>query len=638
MKQEEINNIGTIAQLEYSIDLYFDKNVQRIVDSEYKTLKRNQQKEYLDLLDKRPVAPGQSGMMNASMAAQEVGHVGKWNKKDTDYVVNVVENKVMGSKAINEDFSAIMSAWKDAVIDRIGKTAYDKLSKKCVTKDFAQDYFMHRFNDKIMNRLARLGAPKSSLEYIITRGAEGSFIGSHAGSKESSEKDKELRTRIDAMFSDSTRLGGKVASFVADLPLTGKNPFWLTIDGYSTFDEYIEDKKKISDLKSFDNGVSYVLFGDKNVLAKLRNPSYSGANKDAPVVKAVNGCVNRKMFAVKCDNAAINKLRDVCLENFDGDCSSVPENIAADCNKLGIKVRTGGNAPAWMLTKQEEELHRNMFFYFAVAKEMKEKGVEYKKIGNKMMSLQDVCQQSYDYSVASRTLQKQREENERQAIEYQQAQERQAAQIVNQQTGNGATTDMMKSAVDGWSPLMKTLGLDGVGDVGKNLGFALATLPDMLIGMFTGKSKSLKLENNILPVLSIMAGFFVKNPILKLMFIGLGGMNLMNKGTHEQMDKQLEKEGRQPAGIKRYDDEELNRRVSNVAVNGNSIALMIDGEVFNAVLDDNTMSAYEMGYIPLNTLANAVLNKYDEQRKAMEQQYDLGVADNIEMDRNVAIR
>ena len=84
MKQEEINNIGTIAQLEYSIDLYFDKNVQRIVDSEYKTLKRNQQKEYLDLLDKRPVAPGQSGMMNASMAAQEVGHVGKWNKKDTD--------------------------------------------------------------------------------------------------------------------------------------------------------------------------------------------------------------------------------------------------------------------------------------------------------------------------------------------------------------------------------------------------------------------------------------------------------------------------------------------------------------------------------------------------------------------------
>ena len=68
-----------------------------------------------------------------------------------------------------------------------------------------------------------------------------------------------------------------------------------------------------------------------------------------------------------------------------------------------------------------------------------------------------------------------------------------------------------------------------MGDISKNLGYVLAMLPDILVGMFTGRTKSLDLGDNVLPIASIVAGIFIKNPILKMMMIGLGGANLLNK-------------------------------------------------------------------------------------------------------------
>ena len=40
-----------------------------------------------------------------------------------------------------------------------------------------------------------------------------------------------------------------------------------------------------------------------------------------------------------------------------------------------------------------------------------------------------------------------------------------------------------------------------------------------------------------MPIASIMAGLFVKNPLLKMTLIGLGGANLINKAGHEQLAK-----------------------------------------------------------------------------------------------------
>ena len=88
---------------------------------------------------------------------------------------------------------------------------------------------------------------------------------------------------------------------------------------------------------------------------------------------------------------------------------------------------------------------------------------------------------------------------------------------------------------NGWGDFFSTLGLSGMGDISKNLGYVLAMLPDILVGMFTGRTKSLDLGDNVLPIASIVAGIFIKNPILKMMMIGLGGANLLNKAGHEAL-------------------------------------------------------------------------------------------------------
>ena len=52
-------------------------------------------------------------------------------------------------------------------------------------------------------------------------------------------------------------------------------------------------------------------------------------------------------------------------------------------------------------------------------------------------------------------------------------------------------------------------------------------LPDILFGLFTGKSKSLLTQNNLLPNASILTGMYVRNPMLKMVLIGMGGVNLL---------------------------------------------------------------------------------------------------------------
>lgn len=85
----------------------------------------------------------------------------------------------------------------------------------------------------------------------------------------------------------------------------------------------------------------------------------------------------------------------------------------------------------------------------------------------------------------------------------------------------------------------------------------------MLLGIFTGKTQSLGLKENLLPIASIVAGIFVKNPMLKMLLIGLGGANLLNKAGHEALGKErTERNGNvattdKKVQYRRYPDEPL---------------------------------------------------------------------------------
>ena len=135
-------------------------------------------------------------------------------------------------------------------------------------------------------------------------------------------------------------------------------------------------------------------------------------------------------------------------------------------------------------------------------------------------------------------------------------------------------------------------------------------LPDLLTGLFTGKTKSLGLKDNMLPIASILIGMFIKNPILKMLVIGTGGMNLLNKAGHEAIGR---REGvfSQATQFKRYNDEPLDSRISSPILQGNTLIATIDRVPCSIRLPDNVVAAYQSGALPLNTLANAVLAKND---------------------------
>jgi hypothetical protein len=180
---------------------------------------------------------------------------------------------------------------------------------------------------------------------------------------------------------------------------------------------------------------------------------------------------------------------------------------------------------------------------------------------------------------------------------------------------------------NGWSGLLSSVGLNGISDIGHNLGYVLAMLPDMLVGIFTGNTKSLGLKDNMLPLASIVAGMFVRNPILKMVLIGMGGLNLLNKAGHEALDNHKGVSYGQGGNAnvrgnyKVYEDEALNARISQPQIKGNCLIATIDKVPCTIALPDRVVDAYNQGALPLNTLANAVLVKNDQMRQIAAENY-----------------
>ena len=184
---------------------------------------------------------------------------------------------------------------------------------------------------------------------------------------------------------------------------------------------------------------------------------------------------------------------------------------------------------------------------------------------------------------------------------------------------------------NGWEGLLKNFGLDGFSDIGNNLGYVIAMLPDILVGMFTGKTQSLGLKDNMMPIAAILAGMFVKNPLLKMTLIGMGGANLLNKAGHEALANKRESNAgnavsygnttAQAVQYKSYPDEPLNPRIANPVLQGNCLVATIDRVPYTIQLPEHVVGAYQAGALPLNTLANAVLAKSDQMRQMAERNY-----------------
>lgn len=662
--KQNVQNLQNFAEVEFMIDQYFDKHLQKLVDKNYKDLREKQSVE----LAKSYQEKSSRFMADPSIAMQqamiEVNNSGKWNTKHTEDLVKTVEGSIYNNKNQKEDITSLMEQWKACVVARLGQARYDQLSKEA-GGDLAAQYMASRINEKIFRRLAKLGAPKSTLEYVFTTGIKETFVGflslSSVPSKAQSEGDLRLEQEKEALFSDKARNTGRAIGFVGDMltpgvGLSGKAIKTVISAGAKgiaktvampaadlAFRSHVYSKmdKERKNSPNYTKNYSKAIFGDERALTELRTSACTGVTNKSTGVNIINSTLNNKVLARTTDNAIVQSEKNALVKMFDGN-SEKAMGIMQDYYKaMNVKVTDAKKAPGWMQQKSEEFLITNAAYYTALAMEMKRKGIGSKMIGNQMMTLQEVAQKGFDYGRACYDKQlavvnkmvKQAEQEDRavQEVQAQQVsiyqQQYQVQQVQQEQVQAPQIVKPSTQNMSGWESMINQFGLTGIGDLGKNMGYIISMLPDMLLGMFTGNTQSLHLKDNMFPIAAIVAGFFVKNPLLKMLLIGLGGANLLNKVGHEYM----EKEGLATAPVRRpsrtYDDELLDARVGQPAMKGNVLVASIDGVPSIITIDNATAAAYGEGKIPLNTLCNAVLKKYDEQRAAVSMKYDRAVAE-----------
>lgn len=661
-QKQNIQNLQDFAEVEFMIDQYFDKNLQKLVDKGYKDLREKQSAELMQAYDRKvnPFMTDPSIAMHQAMT--EVNTSGKWNTKHTEDLVKTVEGSIYNNQSQRDDIASLMNNWKACVIARLGQARYDQLSKEA-GGDLAAQYMASRIDEKIYRRLAKLGAPKSTLEYVLTIGIKETFIGflsqASVPGKSQSDGDLRLEQEQEALFSDKARNTGRAIGFIGDMltpgvGLSGK-AIKTVISAYAKGiaktlampaadlafrgHVYSDMDKERKNNPNYTKEYSKAIFGDERALTELRTTGCTGVTTKSAGVNIINSTLNHKVLSKTTDNEIVQHEKNALVKAFDGNSEKAMNVMHNTFQSMGIKVTDNKPAPGWMQQKDEDFLIRNAAYYTALAMEMKRKGIGSKMVGSQMMTLQEVAQKGYDYGrtcydkqlTIVNQMAEQAEQEERQAQEAQ-AQARQAAMQQQQMqtvptSQGGRTAQPTKGNMGGWGNMMDQLGLKGLGDIGNNMGYIFSMLPDMLLGMFTGQTQSLHLKDNMFPIAAIVAGFFIKNPLLKMLLIGLGGANLLNKVGHEYMQK----DGLAPAPVRRpsrtYEDELLDSRVGEPVMKGRTLVASIDGVPSVITIDDRTAAAYEDGKIPLNTLCNAVLRKYDEQRAAVSMKYDRTVAE-----------
>ena len=378
-QQESQQNLYAFAELEYMLNSYFQKNVRGIVDSSYKHLKEKQSEEYLRTLDHRPVPLGMSGMMHASMVAQEVRRTGEWNTKHTEDLVNTIHDKLyMDKSATQHDIGMFIVEWKKLAKARLGDAEYDRLSKEVGT-DLAAYYISHRLDDLSVQRIAKLGAPKSTLEYVLASGMKESFVGVIAGMPNHTESslDKRVAHMQEESFGEGAKFAGRALGFGIDMITPGAKVrgVWAGIDIAVRGVSYAHLDGQWKDYDTFEKDLGKAMFGKENAMSSLRS-SQLGINQSSDGVQVLNSEMKKKVFAASVNMDKVKLVYKAVEKAVNGDTEKLANMVRDNLVGHKIKINESSQVPGWMLQKDTDWLIRNSAYYTAMALEMKSKGIQ----------------------------------------------------------------------------------------------------------------------------------------------------------------------------------------------------------------------------------------------------------------------
>ena len=577
-----INNPIRFAELEYCLQSYFDGKLVPKMKQVQDTLANKQVDEkgrYQSSL------AGIFASVNpyADNTDYVLKHTGKWNSKTTEDYLAMCNQKIWKDKAIVKDLATIAGEWRNAVVKEIGRSKYDALSKAC-GEDLAYAYIAQRMENLMIGKLVKDNTPKSTMDYILRKAAQDSIWGMQEELMKS-PLTAEIEARGEKAYkpSKTEKFAGKATASVVDAVTMGGIGSWKSLATFVGSDMalgYALDTKKGNTEQrkeqAMELSISKGVFGQSgNAFASFRSQAKKVNATDNGYLKSINSKLNNK---IHIPQKAITRM-------------------------------------AWT---------DNSYKFPFLQEQEKRNNPKYKDVplivapGKEDAYLKDKAKnEAAKVAEAERII---KEKNEAESLQ-EDAEQQQSEETQQEQPERDNS--------NGWDGLLKNFGLDGFSDIGNNLGYVIAMLPDILVGMFTGKTQSLGLKDNMMPIAAVLAGMFVKNPLLKMTLIGMGGANLLNKAGHEALaNKQEGNESNVALGsntnavrYKSYPDEPLNPRIANPVLQGNCLVATIDKVPYTIQLPEHVVGAYQAGALPLNTLANSILAKSDQMRQVAGRSY-----------------
>ena len=616
--------IHKFAELERCYSQYFSSSVAPIMDQVRREVSDKQLKEFKEYSDSfagmlSMVASPMGGPSSASL--QMATRTGVWSQLKTEDFVIMCQERIGKSEQISADLKLIADDWRKELIDTVGRERYDTMSGELGT-DLAYAYTSFRVERLMIDRLIQQNMPKSSLDYVIKSAAESSLLGLPA-QLQRSPLDRIIADASEKAYGPSLLEKGtsKVIGFGMDTVTTGSFSSWASLGKLALFEVVSDGASAIYDATREKNGepsveqlISRGVFGsDKNILDTFCRESKHIDPHENDYMKGLNEKMQGRLRLIPEDNLAwmkeigwqpVLKLdieRMMKNDLFDTSSALLPNN------KNGRNVKYASlDIPAVVRPGKEEA-------YLAMQEERTKQLAEPTKktvpVPNNMVTSDEKVMSDGQEVVP---------------IPEQTSSQKQMA----------SSPQASSSGQSGWGNMLSSVGLSDMGSVGRNMGYTISMLPDLLVGLFTGKTKSLKLMDNLFPIASILMGLFSKNPLIKMLLVGLGGMNLMNKAGHEALEKKaptaVQTAGLEKREYKAYADEPLNPRVSNPEIKGDYLLATVDRVPCTIRLPEATVSAYRNGALPLNTLVNAVLTKSDELRAMAQENYEATENKNVQ--------
>lgn len=598
-----MKNQQRFVEIEFCLDKYLQTNLAPVMGRIQRDLTRKQLEEYAryksgfagimnELADASHAVPG------LDTAITHVQVTGKWNSKTVEDYMAMCQKDIAGNKTLQKDLEKLAGEWRTTVIGEIGRTRYDQLSKQ-LGCDLAYAYIDYRVQQQMVQHMVDKETPQNNAEYILRKAARSSLVGL-GNAMQRSPLAHEIADKAEKAYNPSMgeKAAARGAAFGIDVISTGCVGSWASVGKFAATEIVFDDVEfavsKTRDQQktmTVEECISQAVFSSlRNVFPELRTKGKTIRPWENDYVKEVNQQLAKKMGIVTTSTPLMN-----LMESPKQQLQNIPFLNPEERVQKQEELRKKYNIPAVIQPGKEEEYIRSLEARAKVKEQTFQ--TQATQVSHPKAKESDVMEETAPLPDPI----------------HPQSQSTEQTQVQNPGRDNSL----------GWEKLLGTFGLNGFGDIGHSLGYVISMLPDLLVGMWTGKTKSIDLKDNLMPYASVLAGMFVKNPILKMLLIGMGGANLLNKAGHEAL---VNGEGQHPRQAKpqylRYADEPLNPRISDVTLSGSTLIATIDKVPCTVRLPEDVVNAHRAGALPLNTLTNVILERNEQRQVIMDNNYE----------------